>query len=92
MPCYQCFATAALHGVASKGRTRWQILSVTGLAKTRKHTTDRQHVVSCINVEDLSELPEGHGAVVLPLEVCRGMGRGSLAAISWKQLLHLHGT
>ncbi len=65
---------------------------MTGLANTRKHTTDRQHVVSRVNVENLSELPEGHGTVVLPLEVCRGVGRGGLAAISWKQLLHLQGT
>lgn len=64
---------------------------MTGSTKTRKHTTDRQHVVSCVNVEDLSELPEGHGTVVLPFEVCRGVGRGGLAAISWKQLLHLQG-
>lgn len=52
-------------------------------------TTHRQHVVACINVEDLSELPESHGAVVLPLEVCRRVWRGGFATISWKQLLHL---
>ena len=52
-------------------------------------TTYRQHVVSCVDVEDLSQLPESHGAVILPFEVCRRVWGGGFATISWKQLLHL---
>ena len=55
----------------------------------QERTTYRQHVIASIDVEDLAQLPEGHGAVVFPFKVCRGVRRGDLATISWKQLLHL---
>lgn len=56
---------------------------------TAERTADGEHVVPGINVEDLSELAEGHGTVVLPFEVCRGVGWGGFAAVPGEQLLHL---
>lgn len=64
-------------------------LTARQMMMTVEQTANREHVVSRVNVEDLSELPEGHGTVVLPFEVCRGVGRGCFAAVPGKQLLHL---
>lgn len=54
-----------------------------------ERTADGEHVVPGINIEDLSELAEGHGTVVLPFEVCRGVGWGGFAAVPGEKLLHL---
>ena len=59
-------------------------------ARHRQLTADGLHVGSGINVEHLAQPAEGHGAVVLPPEVCRGVRRRLCAAISREEGLQLH--
>lgn len=86
---------------AQKTSSQWMscVSSVsTGLSSMNAATAARQgqltadglHVGSGIDVEHLAQPAKGHGAVVLPPEVCRGVRRRLCAAIPREGGLQLH--